>query len=171
MEQKKTLLEIEKELYLAYGEQYGYGHSATRQFVAFLMNGPRKGEVRGMLAAAKDEVQQAAKTAAPSAPGVGANVFPAKSPSQPLQPPKAAAPTLPEPLPEPTQPDPVEGVGDVVVADNLRADILAGLSNVQIAAKYDRNSLVMFALSISDIQVADMSEKQIVAAIKKAMSK
>jgi len=168
--EKKSLIEIEKELFIAYGEHYGYGHSVARQFKAFLINGQRAGDARRMLANAQAEVQAAAKTAAPSAPGVGANVFPAKFPSQPL-PPQPVAKTLPEPLPEQTQSGRVENVGDVAVADNLRADIVAGLSNTQIAAKYERSDLVTFALSLPVVIMADMSEKQIVAAIKKAMSK
>lgn len=136
--EEKQLIEIEKELFLAYGAKYGFGHSITRQFKTFLMN-TRGSDARRMLASAQNEVQSAAKKAALSAPGVGPKLAPAKSPLQP-QPPTLPQPVeLPVQLPTPTQPGSDEGAGDVAGNDwmeRLTTDILMGLTNVQIAVQF-----------------------------------
>lgn len=169
--EEKQLIEIEKELFLAYGAKYGFGHSITRQFKTHLLN-TRGSEAVRMLNSAKNDVQSAAKTAALLAPGVGPKLAPAKSPLQP-QPPTLPQPlALPVQLPTPTQQGSDESAGDAAESKGLVwADISAGLSNVQIAAKYSRETLEQCAQTVKATTTPDMSEKQIVAAIKKAMSK
>jgi len=174
MEEKKVI-DIEKELFLAYGAKYGFGHSITRQFKTFLMN-TRGSDARRMLAAAQNDVQLAAKIAALQTPGVGPKLAPAKLQLQP-QPPTSPQPAaLPVQLPTPTQPESDESAAVVagnsnMVASYLSSDIANGLTNVQIAATYSRSELTAFAESLLISVSPELSEKQIVAAIKKALKK
>ena len=175
--EEKQLIEIEKDLFLAYGAKYGFGHSITRQFKTFLMN-TRGTDARRMLAAAQNEMQAAAKTAALQTPGVGPKVAPAKSPLQP-QPPTLPQPVeLPVQLPTPTQPGSDESAGDVAENDeneiflgDVMIDIHDNLPNIQIAARHSREKLSEYAYLVGASITPDMSEKQIVAAIKKALKK
>jgi len=171
--EEKQLIDTEKELFLAYGAKYGFGHSITRQFKTFLMN-TRGSDARRMLAAAQNDVQSAAKIAALQTPGVGPKSAPAKSLLQP-QPPTSPQPAaLPVQLPTPTQPGSDESAAVVAGSDwieRLTNDVVAGLTNVQIAATYSRSELTAFAESLLVSVSPELSEKQIVAAIKKALKK
>jgi hypothetical protein len=168
--EEKTILEREKELYLSYVAKYGGGHTIVRQFRAYLMNGPRAGEARRMLQNAQDDARAAANEFLQLQNTIEVKQS-APTPVQVQQ--EKPAQQLLEPLPPQTAQS--EG-GEVVVVDEaahkwqteFRADLSANMSNVQLAAKYNRTQLITFGVIVNAEIGPDMSEKQIVAAIKKA---
>jgi hypothetical protein len=104
--EKMTLTELEKALYVKYGEVYGVGSSTTRSYKAFLLQQPhRKKEAREMIAG----LGRVTPEAEPVLLAVGKQRG-AKGAQQ--KPPKQQAQQLPLPTddqPQNSAPDVVEG--------------------------------------------------------------
>ena len=164
--EERSLIEIEKELYLAYVAKYGGGHTVVRQFRSYLMNGPRAGDGRRLIANAANEITEAAAMAAKKAP------LQVKQ-SAPLVPEQEPTKSIPAPLPnKSTVPMPEKTEGDPVVVGRLsdiHYDIEKGVSNTQMAAKYDKKELTECAKINGVTILPEWNEKQIIAAIKKTL--
>ena len=164
---EEQILAAEKALYLAYISAFGAGHSTVTRFKSFGLNSQRVRQFRAMINATKEEAAVAAKYAAaqpqseiqvkpsaPLVPGQGPNKTPAQSPNKSTEQPQSGAKV---------DPVVVGRISDIVM------DAANGVSNTQMAAKYDKKELTECAV-INGVTVSpDWSEKQIVAAIKKAV--
>jgi len=164
---EERIQQAERALLLIYIEALGGGHSVVTRFKAFGLNSQRARQFRLMINATKEEAAVAAKLAAaqsqseiqvkPSAP-----LVPGQGPK------KETAPTLPNK----SQPQPQQGQGEsveVVAAgriSDIHVDIERGVSNTQMAAKYDKKELIECAMIDGVTILADWTEKQIIAAIK-----
>lgn len=160
-EQKEQLEQAEETLFRLYAENFGTGSSAFRQFRQFLIQGPRAGTGRAMVARIRFD--------AASVPGKdqgekqGNNSPVSQQPQQQKQEqPKTSTPKQQD------EQQPKQGAADVVEvktfdALKLKSDIVT-LSITAVAQKYGKDELTEYAKSIG-ADFDGMNEKQLVKSI------